>query len=95
MSTSVLLGSTNNQYLGVHSDSVSVAHGTGIDICGARSFTVSSTKNSAASSLSSTTDLFINTYGTVLLQTSTSTTIGTHTASVTVSLLNYPLVVLT
>jgi hypothetical protein len=94
MSTSILVGTAVTQYVGIFTDSVSIAYGTGVDVCGARTFTISSTKNSASTSLSII-DLSISAAGMISLATATSTTLGTHTATVTVSLASYPLIVLT
>lgn len=71
-------------------DSVSVAHGTGADICGARKYSIISAPTSATSALS-TSELTIDPdIGLITLYTANSQTVGTHTATVSESLSNYP-----
>ena len=71
---------------------MSVLHGNGngMDFCGPRSYSMSTQKVSASANLNST-ELAINiTTGLITLYTTNNLTVGTHTATLTVGLSDYP-----
>jgi len=90
MTTSVLLATgAVTQQVGAIKDSISVSHGdtSGTQYCGARQYSISSTINSLATLSLDATSLSIGgTTGLISLQSSNVAQIGTHTATVTVSL---------
>ncbi len=69
-------------------DSVSALRGTGsgVDICGARTYSIASAVNSASFALHSTELLINSATGAISLYTANKLTVGTHTATVTVGL---------
>ena len=66
-----------------------MAHGTGADTCGARKYSITSVPTSPASALSTTELTIDSATGLISLYTANSQTVGTHTATVSVSLANY------
>jgi len=87
-----------NQQISVVKDSVSASHGTsgtGTDYCGNRVYSISSIKNSASADLTFSELTIGSSTGLISLYTANSATVGTHTATVTVSLSSYPTATIT
>jgi hypothetical protein len=100
MQTSVLVQQTIGgsasivtQTLAGMSDSISATHGNGASLCGNFAFSITSTVLSASASLNSLELYFSSaTSPTINLYTALSSKVGTHTATVTLSLVKYPTV---
>ena len=93
MVTSVLLATGPvTQQIGTVKDQVSVDHGdpTGTEYCGPRQYSITSVLGSATSALDASSILISATSGLITLQSSNPLHVGTHTATVAVSLTNYP-----
>jgi hypothetical protein len=93
MTTSVFVASGPvTQQVGVFKDQVSVSYGdsTGTQYCGARSYSITSVKNSQATEGLDLPDFSIDaSTGLISVQSSNPAQIGTHTVTVTVSLSSY------
>jgi hypothetical protein len=98
MTTSVLIATGPvTQQVGVISDQVSVDHGdaTGTQYCGNRHYSISSVISTIATATLDALSLSVGAdNGLITLQSSNPLHVGTHTATVTVSLTDYPSITL-
>lgn len=71
-------------------DSVSVAHGSGMDVCDARSYSISSLILTTATASLTTAELYINSItGLIHAWSSNNLVVGTHDVTVTAKLTKY------
>ena len=98
MTTSVLVATgPATQQVGVIKDQVSVSYGdtTGTEYCGSRQYSISSVISTIATAVLDALSLSVGaTNGLITLQSSNPLHVGTHTATVAVSLTNYPSITL-
>ena len=92
METSVLVSKYQYPSYGYFQDSVSRDYGNGTNLCGSRSYKITSVALTASSALSLT-DLQISSSW-IYLNPYSNIRVGTHTATVTVFLASYPAVTL-
>ena len=92
MDTSVLVSKYQYPSYGYFQDSVSRDYGNGANLCGSRSYKITSVAVTASSALSST-DLQIGS-SSIYLNPDSNIKVGTHAATVSVFLASYPAVTL-
>ena len=76
-----------NRQVGVFTDFMSVTYNAGVNTCGARQYSISSTLLSATTGLSSTELTIDSSTGLISLYTANSATIGTHSVIVQANLM--------